>query len=152
MPTGYYDSVSCGKAVIITDQQQEEQERQAAVSEAERLLIRENTKRILQESGLAEMLRAINKNLLKGRGWFEEYDSMILFKWGTGYTMRHLWVEIAGDSIRFRMLQHRKCAREAPLCDGEYHTITRAMWSDRAFLQAELKKYYDRPVAESSSD
>jgi hypothetical protein len=125
----------------------DEQER-----EAKRLAVRENAKRVLRESGLAEMLLAINKNLLKGRGQFEEYDSMVLFKWGTSHTRRHIWIEVDGNSIRFRLLQHRKCAGPAPLCDGEYHTFTSAMWADRALLESELKKYYDRPVAESSSD
>ncbi len=120
--------------------------------EARRQAIRENAKRVLRDSGLAEMLQSINKNLLKGRGRFEEYDSMILFKWGTGYTLRHIWVEVEGNTLRFRLAQHRKCARTTPLCDGEYHTFTGPMWADRNFLQTELKKYYDRPVAETSSD
>jgi len=120
--------------------------------EARRQAIRENARHVLRESRLAEMLQGINKNLLKGRGRFEEYDSMVLFKWGTGYTLRHIWVEVAGNTLRFRLMQHRKCAHPAPLCDGEYHTFTSAMWSDFNFLQAELKKYYDRPVSETSSD
>ncbi len=98
------------------------------------------------------MLQGINKNLLKGRGRFEEYDSMVLLKWGTGYTLRHIWVEVVGNTLRFRLAQHRKCSRQIPLCDGEYHTFSSAMWTDYNFLQAELKKYYDRPVSETSSD
>ncbi len=120
--------------------------------EAHRVALRENAKHILSESGLAEMLQAVNRNLLKGRGYFEEFDTMVLFKWGTMSTRRHIWVEVVGNSIRFRLQSHRRCASPAPLCDGEYHTFNRAMWSDHAFLQAELKKYYDRPVAETSSD
>ena len=120
--------------------------------EVTRLALRENAKRVLRESRLAEMLQGINKNLLKGRGRFEEYDSMVLFKWGTGYTLRHIWVEVVGITLRFRLAQHRKCSHPAPLCDGEYHTFTSTMWSDYNFLQSELKKYYDRPVAETSSD
>ncbi len=120
--------------------------------EAQRLALRENAKHVLRDSGLAEMLQSINKNLLKGRGFFEEYDSMVLFKWGTGYTRRHIWVEVQGNTLRFRLNPHRKCLQPAPLCDGEYHTFTSTMWANRAFLQAELKKYYDRPVAETSSD
>lgn len=144
--------------MIITSQEQEiEHQAEAhgldeAEKEASRLALYENAKRVLRESGLAEMLQSINKNLLKGRGRVEEYDSMLLFKWGTGYTLRHIWIEVQGDTIRFRLLPHRKCAAVAPLCDGEYHTLTDTMWSDRAFLQSELKKYYDRPVAETSSD
>ena len=124
----------------------------AQEQEARRLAARENAKHILRESGLAEMLQAINKNLLKGRGHFEEYDSMILFRWGTQSTLRHMWIDVCDNTIRFRLQEHRKCASPAPLCDGEYHTFTSAMWSNRLFLQSELKKYYDHPVAETSSD
>jgi hypothetical protein len=120
--------------------------------EARRLVARENAKYILRESGLAEMLQAVNRNLLKGRGHFEEYDSMILFRWGTQSTLRHMWIEVRDNTIRFRLQEHRKCTSSAPLCDGEYHTFTSAMWSNKLFLQSELKKYYDRPVAETSSD
>lgn len=124
----------------------------AQEQEAKRLAARENAKRILRESGLAEMLQAINRNLLKGRGQFEEYGTMILFRWGTQSTRRHMWIEVQDNTIRFRLLEHRKCASPVPLCDGEYHTFNSTMWLNRQFLQSELKKYYDRPVAETSSD
>ena len=120
--------------------------------EAQRLALRENAKQVLQESGLAEMLKTLNKNALKGRGSFYEYDSMILLKWGTSYTRRHVWVEVKGNTIRFRFAPHRKCAMTAPICDGEYHTFTSAMWADRELLLNELNKYYARPIAETSSD
>jgi len=136
---------------VEEESQQDEQELEAH-NEARRQAIRENAKHVLRESGLAEMLQGINRNLLKGRGHFEEYDALVLLRWGTATTKRHIWVEIQGNTIRFRLFQHRKCANPAPLCDGEYHTFTGPMWADRAFLQAELKKYYDRPVAETSSD
>jgi hypothetical protein len=143
--------------VSITNQQEESQtERETTLgaeeAEARRQAIRENAKRVLRDSGLAEMLLAINKNQLKGRGTFDEYDSMILFRWGTSITRRHIWVEVQGNAIRFRLAPHRKCAAIAPLCDGEYHTFTSTMWANRDFLATELKKYYDKPVAESSSD
>ena len=120
--------------------------------EARRVAIRENAKLVFRESGLARMLQEINRNLLKGRGRFEEYDSMVLFRWGTQSTLRHMWVEVRGNTLCFRLHPHRKCVASAPLCDGEYHTFTSAMWSDRLFLQTEVKKYYDRPVAETSAD
>ena len=125
----------------------EEQER-----EAHRLAVRENSKQILRESGLAEMMQSINKNLLKGRGHFEDYDTFVLFRWGTQSTLRHMWIEVRGSSILFRLHPHRTCAAPEPICDGEYHTFTSAMWHDQNFFKAELKKYYDRPVAETSAD
>lgn len=127
-------------------------EREIELSAEERAALRENAKRVLRESGVADILQGINKNVLKGRGRFEEYASMVLFKWGTGYTLRHMWIEVVGNTLRFRLTPHLKCARSAPRCDGEYHTFTSAMWQDHAFMQAELKKYYDKPVAETSSD
>lgn len=122
------------------------------VDEARRQAVRENAKRVLQESGLAEMLKTLNRTALKGRGSFQEFDSMIILRWGTRYTRRHIWVEIDGNTIRFRLTPHRKCAITAPLCDGEYHTFTSAMWANRQLLQSELDKYYAKPVAETSSD
>jgi hypothetical protein len=98
------------------------------------------------------MLQEINKDELKRRGKFEEYDSMLLLKWGSGYTRRHIWIEVNGNSIRFRLSPHRKCASPVPLCDGEYHTFTNQMWVNTDLLRQELYKYYKKPVAESSSD
>lgn len=121
-------------------------------SKARQQAERENAKRVMRESGLAEMLIAINKNLLKGRGAFEEYGSMVLFKWGTFTTRRHLWIEIQDNTIRFRLAPHLKCSAPAPICDGEYHTFTSVMWADHTFLSAQLQKYYEKPVAESSVD
>jgi hypothetical protein len=141
-----------------TNQQPEERSpnKDATIQEQEDAIKRqvryENAKRVLRESGLPEMLHEINRKSLQGRGSFEEYDSMVIFRWGTQSTMRHLWIEVQGNTIRFRLHPHRTCIAPMPLCDGEYHTFTSAMWSHRSFLQAELKKYYDRPVAESSAD
>jgi hypothetical protein len=120
--------------------------------QARRQAVRENARRVLQESGLADMLKTLNRNALKGRGSFEEFDSLIVFRWGTAYTRRHLWIEVAGNTLRFRMNPHLPCSTSAPLCDGEYHTFTSPMWANHAFLLSELNKYYDKPVAETSSD
>lgn len=120
--------------------------------EARRLALRENAKRVLRESGLAQMLQEINKNELRKRGTFEEYDTLVLLKWGTGYTRRHIWVEVNGNTIRFRLTPHRICSESVPLCDGEYHTFTSQMWANSDLLRLELYKYYRKPVAESSDD
>ena len=141
--------------MMVTEQNHDDRSHEVMEEEevaARRVAIRENAKHVLRESGMAEMLQGINKNVLKGRGRFEEYDSLILFRWGTSSTLRHLWIEVRGNTLLFRLRPHRKCKQDAPICDGEYHLFTSAMWSDHQFLQSELKKYYDRPVAETSSD
>jgi hypothetical protein len=122
------------------------------IDELERQAIRENAKRVIRESGIGEMLQALNRNALAGRGWFEEYDSGILFKWGSGFTRRHIWVDIHGDELRFRLRHHLKCSAPTPICDGEYHTLTRDMWRLRSAVLKELNRNYERPVAETSED
>jgi len=122
------------------------------LDEAERQARRENAKRILQESGCASLLRTLNREQLKGRGFFDEYDSGVIFKWGSWSTRRHVWVDIQGDSIRFRLLPHRVCQAAAPICDGEYHTLLREHWQNRDILREELAKNFAKPVAEPSAD
>lgn len=135
------------------DEQQESQgDLSALEQEAHRQALRENAKRVFRESDLPNLLQTLNQDELKGRGTFEPYDTFVMFRWGTQSTRRHLWIEVRGNNICFRLLPHRKCAHTAPQCDGEYHILTSAMWTDRQFLQDELKRYYDRPVAETSSD
>jgi hypothetical protein len=125
---------------------------QEAVDQLQRQALRENAKRVIRESGIGEMLQALNRHALQGRGWFEEYDSGILFKWGTGFTRRHIWVDIHGDELRFRLRHHLKCSAPIPICDGEYHTFTPDMWRRRAAVLHELNRNYERPVSETSED
>ncbi|HST89652.1 MAG TPA: hypothetical protein VLJ14_14860 [Ktedonobacterales bacterium] len=120
--------------------------------ERQRQAVRENAKRVIRESGIGEMLRTLNHNALQERGWFEEYDSGVIMKWGTGYTRRHIWVDITGDALRFRLLPHIKCAAPMPACDGEYHSFTRETWRLPGALLRELHRNYEHPVAETSED
>lgn len=121
-------------------------------AEAERQAVRENARRVLRASGVPEMLRTLNHAALKGRGTYEEYDSGVLFKWGSGYTRRHIWVDVAGDAVRIRLREHLRCQAPVPLCDGEYHTFPPEMWGDRSIIEREIRRAYERPVAETSDD
>jgi len=131
-----------------------DEEQSVALTDAERSALRGNAARILRESRIASVMQEMNKALLKGRGWFDEYDSGVIMKWGTGYTRRHLWVHIDDDQVRIRLLQHRRCdpASIVGACDGEYHSWGPDIWSDLDVIKDQLKYYYDHPVAESSDD
>ena len=120
--------------------------------EWQRRAVRENAKRVIRESGIGELMRTLNRNALQDRGWFEEYDSGVIMKWGAGYTRRHIWVDISGDQLRFRLLPHIKCAALVPACDGEYHSFTRETWRLPGALLRELHRNYEHPVAETSED
>lgn len=127
-------------------------EESSEVGAAERRARREHARRIFRESGIAEMMRTLNQHALQGRGSFEEYDSGVIFKWGHGYTRRHIWVDVAGDALRFRLRPHLRCAAPVPACDGEYHTFTRETWSIPGALLRELDRNYQHPVSEASED
>ena len=123
-----------------------------ADDEAQRRAIRENARRVLQSSGVAEMLQTLNRQALQGRGWFEEYDSGVIFKWGAAFTRRHIWVDVAGEQLRFRLKPHLRCAEPVPACDGEYHSFTTETWSIPGVVLREVDRCYRRPVAETSDD
>lgn len=122
------------------------------VDEAQRKAIRDNARRVLRESGVAEILRTLNSNALQGRGAFEEYDSGVIFRWGHGYTRRHIWVDVVGDELRFRLAPHLRCTRPVPTCDGEYHSFTAETWNIPGAVLAEVDRNYRKPVAEVSED
>ncbi len=117
-----------------------------------RQALRENARRVLRESGVAELLQTLNRQALQGRGWFEEYDSGVLFKWGSGYTRRHIWVDVSGDRLRFRLNPHIPCSDPIPACDGEYHIFTPETWRLPGVILREVDRDYRKPVAETSDD
>ncbi len=123
-----------------------------ADSAAQRQTIRENARRVLRESGVADLLQTLNRQALQGRGWFEEYDSGVLLKWGTSVTRRHIWVDVQGDQLRFRLKPHRRCASAVPACDGEYHSFTAQTWVIPGAVLREVDRNYQKPVAETSAD
>lgn len=123
-----------------------------ALSDEQRRALRENARRVLRESGAAEILQILNKHALQGRGHFDEYDSGVIFKWGSGYTRRHIWVDVAGDRLRFRLRHHIRCSAPIPACDGEFHTFTAATWSIPDAVLREVDRNYKHPVAETSDD
>jgi hypothetical protein len=127
-------------------------ERELTLTDEQRQVMRDNARRVLRESGVAEILQTLNKHALQGRGRFEEYDSGVLFKWGEKYTTRHIWVDVAGDQLRFRLKQHIRCKAPIPHCDGEYHSFTAATWRIPNAVLREVDANYKRPVAESSDD
>lgn len=122
------------------------------IDETERQARREHARRIFRESGISELMRRLNQHALQGRGSFEEYDSGVIFKWGHGYTRRHIWVDVDGEKLRFRLRPHLRCAGSVPACDGEYHSFTRETWSIPGALLHELDRNYKHPVAEASED
>jgi hypothetical protein len=120
--------------------------------EAARQARRDHARRLLRASGVPELLLQLNRQELKGRGSFEEYESSVIFRWGSGYTRRHIWVDVDGDAVRIRLREHLRCRAPVPACDGEYHSFTAQTWGDRSIVEREIRRAFERPVAETSED
>lgn len=123
-----------------------------ATDAARRRAVRENARRVLRDSGAAELMQTLNRHALQGRGTFEEYDSGVIFKWGHGYTRRHIWVDVHDDTLRFRLRPHLRCSAPVPACDGEYHSFTRETWAIPGAVLREIDRNYQHPAAEASDD
>jgi hypothetical protein len=120
--------------------------------DATRQARRDHARRMLRASGVPELLLQLNRHELKGRGVFQEYDTGVIFRWGSGYTRRHIWVDVEGDAVRIRLREHLRCHAPVPTCDGEYHSFTHETWSNRSLVEHEIRRAYERPVAETSED
>jgi hypothetical protein len=107
---------------------------------------------MLRASGVPEILLALNRQALKGRGVFEEYETGVIFRWGSGPTRRHIWVDVAEDAVRIRLREHLRCRAPVPACDGEYHSFPPDTWGDRSVIEHEIQRAFERPVAETSED
>jgi hypothetical protein len=120
--------------------------------DATRQARRDHARRMLRASGVPELLLQLNRHELKGRGAFQEYDTGVIFRWGSGYTRRHIWVDVEGDAVRIRLREHLRCRAPVPACDGEYHSFTYESWGNRSLVEREIRRAYERPVAETSED
>ena len=107
---------------------------------------------MLRESGAAEILQALNKNALQGRGRFEEYDTGVIFKWGQAYTLRHIWVHVEGDNSVSACV--RTCAAAAPFppATASFTRFTAETWRIPGAVLREVDRNYKHPVAEASED
>jgi hypothetical protein len=119
---------------------------------ATRATRREHARRLMRASGVPELLLQLNRHELKGRGTFDEYETGVIFRWGSGYTRRHIWVDVAGEAVRIRLREHLRCRAPIPACDGEYHSFTAETWGDRTIVEREIRRAFERPVAETSED
>ncbi len=106
--------------------------------------------RVVNESKVRAILERFNREYLYGMGRFDEYDHGLLLKWGDGYSRKHIWVTVDGDTLIFETSHERQCGKS--YCTGGHHVFTPEMWRDVRLINQELADQFRRPVQERTED
>lgn len=105
---------------------------------------------VIEDSRLRRILQMFNRDYLYGQGRFDEYKDGLIFKWGDGYSRKHIWATVEDGRLVFETSHFKKCAR--PYCNGTHHVLTRELYTDWNVVNEELADLFRRPVQERSED
>lgn len=108
------------------------------------------TRRVVDDSHVLDILHKFNRDYLYGLGRFDEYQHGLLLKWGDGYSRKHIWITVEDDNLVFETSHERKC--DKPYCRGGHHAFTPEQWHDVRLINAELAEQFKRPIYERSDD
>ncbi len=108
------------------------------------------TARVINASGVREVLDLFNRDFLYGQGRFDEYQGGLILKWGDGYSRRHIWMTVEDGNLIFETSHARKC--DKPYCNGTHHVLTPDLYTNMDVINQELGDRFRRPVYESTED
>lgn len=106
--------------------------------------------KVIDESNLRKILQMFNRDYVYGQGRFDEYKDGIIFKWGDGYSRKHIWATVENGNLIFETSHMRKCAK--PYCTGTHHVLTPDLYMNWDALNQELGDLFRRPVNELTED
>ncbi len=106
--------------------------------------------KVIDESNLRRILQMFNRDYVYGQGRFDEYRDGLIFKWGDGYSRKHIWATVENGNLVFETSHTRKCSK--PYCTGTHHVLTPALYMNWDVLNSELGDLFRRPVNELTED
>ena len=106
--------------------------------------------RVIDESKLRRILQMFNRDYVYGQGRFDEYKDGLIFKWGDGYSRKHIWATVENGNLVFETSHTRKCSKS--YCTGTHHVLTPDLYMNWDVLNAELGDLFRRPVNELTED
>ena len=106
--------------------------------------------RVISQSHVLDILQRFNRDYLYGLGRFDEYREGFLLKWGDGYSRKHIWITVEGDSLIFATNHERNCGK--PFCRGSQHVFGPDQWHDIRVINDELADQFRHPIYERSDD
>jgi len=108
------------------------------------------TAAVIESSRIRPILEMFNRDFLYGQGRFDEYKSGLIFKWGDGYSRRHIWASVEDGNLLLETSHEKKC--DKPYCNGTHHVLTPELYRDLNLINQELGDRFRRPVYESTED
>jgi hypothetical protein len=106
--------------------------------------------KVIEESKLRMILQMFNRDYVYGQGRFDEYKDGLIFKWGDGYSRKHIWATVENGNLVFETSHMRKCSK--PYCTGTHHVLTPDLYMNWDVLNQELGELFRRPVNELTED
>lgn len=108
------------------------------------------TGRVIGESKVRQILQMFNRDYLYGQGRFDEYKDGLIFKWGDGYSRKHIWATVEKGNLVLETSHFKAC--DKPYCTGTHHVLTPDLYTNEDVINQELGDLFRRPVHERSDD
>lgn len=112
--------------------------------------MRPEVARVVGVSKVRQILQMFNRDFLYGQGRFDEYKDGLIFKWGDGYSRKHIWVTVEGNDLVLETSHFKKCDKS--YCTGTHHVLTPELYTNIDVVNQELGDRFRRPVFERSED
>lgn len=105
---------------------------------------------VINDSRVRMILEMFNRDYCYGQGRFDEYASGLIFKWGDGYSRKHIWTSVENGNLVFETSHFRNCGKS--YCTGTHHVLTRDLYTNVDVINLELGDLFRRPVQETTED
>ena len=105
---------------------------------------------VIAESKVRTILQMFNRDYVYGQGRFDEYRDGLIFKWGDGYSRKHIWASVEDGNLIFETSHFKKCDKS--YCTGTHHVLNRDLYTNIDLVNQELGALFRRPVQETTSD
>lgn len=108
------------------------------------------TTKVIEASQVQKILHMFNRDFVYGQGRFDEYSGGLIFKWGDGYSRKHIWVSVENGNLLFETNHSRQCNKS--YCTGTHHVLTPDLYTNWDLVNQELGDLFRRPVQETTED
>ncbi|HET8911421.1 MAG TPA: hypothetical protein VFN23_08170 [Ktedonobacteraceae bacterium] len=105
---------------------------------------------VIEQSQIRQILHMFNRDYVYGQGRFDEYQDGLIFKWGDGYSRKHIWASVENGNLLLETSHEKKCNK--PYCTGTHHVLTPDLYTNIDVINEELGDLFRRPVQERSDD
>src|SRR5258708_28736285 len=105
---------------------------------------------VIADSKVRTILQLFNRDYLYGQGRFDEYKDGLIFKWGDGYSRKHIWATVEDGNLVFETSHFKKC--DKPYCTGTHHVLTRDLYTNWHVINHQLGYLLRRPLTERTED